>query len=69
MSNILEIRDLKVSYGGIEAVRGIGFDVPQGKIVLIAPESTLGMSTFTVDPQKMQALYEMGYADGGKVVF
>ena len=33
MSNILEIRDLVVSYGGIEAVKGISLDVEQGKIV------------------------------------
>ena len=30
MSNILEVKDLKVAYGGIEAVRGISFDVPEG---------------------------------------
>ncbi len=27
---ILSIRDLKVNYGGIEAVKGISFDVPKG---------------------------------------
>ena len=27
MGNILEIRDLVVSYGGIEAVKGINMDV------------------------------------------
>ena len=31
MANILEIRDLVVSYGGIEAVKGISLDVEQGK--------------------------------------
>ena len=33
MSNILEIRDLRVSFGGIRAVDGISFDVEEGKIV------------------------------------
>ena len=33
--NILEIRGLVVSYGGIEAVRGIDLDVPKGKIVTL----------------------------------
>ena len=28
--NLLEIRDLVVSYGGIEAVKGIDLDVPKG---------------------------------------
>ena len=27
---ILKINDLKVNYGGIEAVKGISFDVPAG---------------------------------------
>ena len=35
MSNILEVKDLKVVYGGIEAVRGISFDVPEGQIVTL----------------------------------
>ena len=35
MNNILEVRDLKVTYGGIEAVRGISFDVPEGKVVTL----------------------------------
>ena len=32
---ILKIRDLKVNYGGIEAVKGISFDVPAGEIVTL----------------------------------
>ena len=35
MRNILEIRDLQVHYGGIEAVRGISLDVPEGEIVTL----------------------------------
>lgn len=35
MSNILEVRDLIVKYGGIEAVRGISFDVPEGEVVTL----------------------------------
>ena len=31
MSNILEIRDLQVHYGGIEAVKGISLDVQIGR--------------------------------------
>lgn len=30
---MLKIDELKVSYGGIEAVKGITFEVPDGKIV------------------------------------
>ena len=45
MSNILEIRDLVVSYGGIEAVKGISMDVPQGEIVTLIGANGAGKST------------------------
>ena len=45
MSNILEIRDLVVSYGGIEAVKGISMDVPQGQIVTLIGSNGAGKST------------------------
>ena len=45
MSNILEIRDLKVAYGGIEAVRGITFDVPEGQVVTLIGANGAGKSS------------------------
>ena len=45
MSNILEVRDLSVRYGGILAVRGISFDVPEGKIVTLIGANGAGKST------------------------
>lgn len=45
MSNILEIRDLQVHYGGIEAVRGISLDVPQGEIVTLIGANGAGKSS------------------------
>lgn len=45
MSNILEIRDLVVSYGGIEAVKGISMDVPSGQIVTLIGANGAGKST------------------------
>lgn len=45
MSNILEIRDLVVSYGGIEAVKSISLDVPQGEIVTLVGANGAGKST------------------------
>ena len=32
---ILSVKDLQVNYGGIEAVKGISFDVPKGEIVTL----------------------------------
>ena len=45
MSNILEIRDLQVHYGGIEAVKGISLDVPQGEIVTLIGANGAGKSS------------------------
>ncbi len=45
MSNILEIRDLIVSYGGIEAVKGISMDVPEGQIITLIGANGAGKST------------------------
>ena len=42
---LLEIRDLVVSYGGIEAVKGIDLDVPKGKIVTLIGSNGAGKST------------------------
>ena len=42
---ILSVKDLKVNYGGIEAVRGISFDVPQGDIVTLIGANGAGKST------------------------
>ena len=45
MSNVLEIKNLKVRYGGIEAVKGISFDVPEGEIVTLIGSNGAGKSS------------------------
>lgn len=45
MSNILEIRDLGVSYGGIQAVRGISFEVSEGEVVTLIGANGAGKSS------------------------
>lgn len=42
---ILRIKDLKVNYGGIEAVKGISFDVPEGSIVTLIGANGAGKSS------------------------
>ena len=42
---VLQIKDLEVSYGGIEAVRGISFDVKQGEIVTLIGANGAGKSS------------------------
>lgn len=42
---MLKIKDLRVNYGGIEAVKGISFDVPAGEIVTLIGANGAGKST------------------------
>ena len=42
---MLRIDELKVRYGGIEAVKGISFEVPEGKIVTLIGANGAGQST------------------------
>lgn len=43
--NLLEIKNLVVRYGGIEAVRGISLDVPKGRIVTLIGSNGAGKSS------------------------
>ncbi len=45
MADILTIKDLQVSYGGINAVKGISLSVPEGKIVTLIGANGAGKST------------------------
>lgn len=42
---LLSVKDLNVHYGGIEALKGISFDVPEGKIVTLIGANGAGKST------------------------
>ena len=61
---ILEIKDLSVSYGGIEAVKEISFDVNAGEIVTLIGANGAGKSTTLktiaglVKPQSASILFE-----------
>lgn len=63
MSNILSVNELKVNYGGIEAVKGISFDVPEGSIVTLIGANGAGKST------TLKAIAGLEKACGGSVVF
>ena len=43
--NLLEVKNLVVRYGGIEAVRGISFEVPKGQIVTLIGSNGAGKSS------------------------
>ena len=63
MRNILEIRDLQVHYGGIEAVRGISLDVPEGEIVTLIGAIGAGKSS------TLRAIAGLEKAAGGSIIF
>lgn len=44
-TNMLAVRDLKVSYGGIEAVKGIDLDVFEGELVTLIGSNGAGKTT------------------------
>ena len=45
MGNILEIKDLNISFGGIKAVDGISMNVEEGKIITLIGSNGAGKST------------------------
>lgn len=63
-TDILEIKNLFVAYGGIEAVKNISFKVPQGEIVTLIGANGAGKSTTLksiaglVKPKKSSILFE-----------
>ena len=45
MSNVLEVKGLCVSYGGIQAVKDISFVVPKGEVVTLIGANGAGKSS------------------------
>ena len=60
---ILSIRDLKVNYGGIEAVKGISFDVREGSIVTLIGANGAGKSS------TLRTIAGLVKPASGKIVF
>ena len=60
---LLKVSDLKVSYGGIEAVRGISFDVKAGEIVTLIGANGAGKSS------TLRTISGLVKPASGKVIF
>ena len=43
--NAIEVRDLAVSYGQVDALHGVSFDVPQGTLVSLIGANGAGKTT------------------------
>lgn len=63
MSNLLKVENLKVNFGGIEAVKGISFDVNEGEIVTLIGSNGAGKST------TLRAITSLVKTSGGKITF
>jgi len=60
---MIKVNDLKVNYGGIEAVKGISFEVPQKSIVTLIGANGAGKST------TLRAISGLEKSSGGKIEF
>lgn len=60
---MLTIKDLRVNYGGIEAVKGISFDVPEKSIVTLIGANGAGKST------TLRSICGLVKASGGSICF
>ena len=63
MSKILEIKNLSVSYGGIEAIKNISFDVEAGSIVTLIGSNGAGKSS------TLRSIAGIVKAKSGEVLF
>jgi branched-chain amino acid transport system ATP-binding protein len=60
---VLSVRNLRVSYGCIEAIKDVSFEVPQGKIVTLIGANGAGKTT------TLRAVSGLEKAAGGTVIF
>ena len=60
---LLEVKDLSISYGDIEAVHGISFDVEKGELISIIGANGAGKST------TLRALMGVQEVRSGRITF
>jgi len=63
MSSLLQVKDLVVSYGGIEALKGISFKVNEGEIATLIGANGAGKST------TLRAITSIVPVKGGTITF
>ncbi len=63
MKKMLKVNDLVVAYGGIQALRGVTFEVPDKKIVTLIGANGAGKST------TLKAIMNLVKAKGGSIDF
>ncbi|QLI82733.1 ABC transporter ATP-binding protein [Chitinibacter fontanus] len=63
MSTLLQVKDLKVAYGGIHAVKGINLEVKEGELVALIGANGAGKTT------TLKTLMGMVKPAGGEILF
>jgi branched-chain amino acid transport system ATP-binding protein len=63
MQTLLKVTGLKVAYGGIQAVKGIDFEVRQGELVTLIGSNGAGKST------TLRSINGINHAKRGKIYF
>lgn len=61
--NLLEVKDLSVSYGGIRAVKGISFEVAEGEVVTLIGANGAGKSS------TLRSIVGLEKPAGGSILF
>ncbi len=61
--SLLKVTDLHVNYGGIDALRGISFDVEEGEIVTLIGANGAGKST------TLRTICGLERASGGRILY
>jgi phosphate transport system ATP-binding protein len=61
---VLEIRDLRVRYGGFTAIRDVSFDVPRNEVTALIGPSGCGKSTLLRSLNRMNDLVPTAAIDG-----
>lgn len=65
--NILEVKDLQVSYGGLQALRGVSLSLKRREIIGVVGESGSGKSTLLRTIARL--LPSQADVDGGRIIF
>jgi branched-chain amino acid transport system ATP-binding protein len=63
MTNVLQIQDLTVSYGGLRAISGVSLVIPEGCVVALLGANGAGKTT------TLRAISGLVRPEGGRVVF
>lgn len=60
---MIKVRNLRKSFGGLEVIKGVDFEIKKGEVVVIIGPSGSGKSTF------LRCLNRLEEPDGGEIIF